>query len=70
MGLWRARVSSFLVGFGVCGFGALFQIRQDVLHSYAEIKESVSASLLDSIIKLSDRPDMDSFLHHRLINTE
>lgn len=45
-----------MIGFGVCGFGALFQIRQDVLHSNAEIKESVSASLsagpLWSVLKL------------------
>ena len=34
-----------MIGFGVCGFGALFQLRQDVIHSHAEIKESVSVSM-------------------------
>lgn len=40
MALLRARVTSFLVGFGLATGFALYQLRQDVAHSHSEIKEA------------------------------
>lgn len=43
MSLMRTRISSFLVGFGLATGLGMYQIRQDLLNSHAEIKASVSA---------------------------
>ena len=43
MGLFRARLTSFFVGFGLASGLALYQLRQDVSQSHAEILESVGA---------------------------
>ena len=43
MGLFRARLTSFFLGFGLASGLALYQLRQDVSQSHAEILESVGA---------------------------
>lgn len=42
MGLFRARITSFVLGFGLASGLALYQLRQDVSQSHTEILASVS----------------------------
>ena len=43
MGLFRARLTSFFLGFGLASGLAIYQLRQDVSQSHVEIIESASA---------------------------
>ena len=43
MGLFRARLTSFFLGFGLASGLAVYQLRQDVSQSHVEIIESVSS---------------------------
>jgi hypothetical protein len=45
MALMRVRITSFLAGFGIASGLALYQIRQDVVTSHAEVTASVRHAL-------------------------
>lgn len=69
MALMRVRAASFLAGFGIATGLALYQIRQDVVNSNAEVKAEVrtlvrSWNTIATPARGGDRRNKDDWVDH------